>query len=175
MANILEIHDAAKRAIAAYKKINSLAVNVLPEEINAIVMRHARIAFATAFIPIGGLDIVAATANIWTMYISINNALGLKFSDHIIKSIGSAVVSNIVQNVGLAAVVASLKWSPLSWPFSVAILTSSLYALTIVSGWIYLTSLANMAQYDNDVNASVKATLKDQADIKRMYDKIKKN
>lgn len=174
MAIVVEIYDAAKKAIAAYRKINSVAEDVLPEDIEKIVLRHAKIAFATAFIPIGGLDIVAATANIWTMYISINNALGLKFSDHIIKSIGSAIVSNVVQNIGLTAVVAALKWNPLSWPFSIAILTSSLYALTVVSGWIYLTSIANIAQYDNDVDTSVKATLKSQTDIKKLFDKINK-
>lgn len=174
MATVLEIYDAAKKVVAAYNKFNSVAVEVLPEDIEKIVLRHAKIAFATAFIPIGGLDVVAATANIWTMYVNINNALGLKFSDHLIKSLGSAIVSNIVQNVGLMAVIAALKWNPLSWPVSVAILTSALYALTVVSGWIYLTALANMAQYDNDVKASVKATLKYQTDIKRLYDKINK-
>ena len=99
MAKVVEIYIAAKNAIAAYKKINSIAANVMPEEIEKIVLRHAKIAFATAFIPIGGLDILAATANIWAMYVCINNALGLKFSDNLIKSIGSAIVSNIVQNV----------------------------------------------------------------------------
>ena len=174
MATVLEVYDAAKKTIAAYKKINSVAADVLPEDIEKIVLRHAKIAFATAFIPIGGLDVLAATTNIWAMYVCINNALGLNFSDHIMKSVGSAIVSNVVQNVGLMAVVATLKWNPLSWPFSVAILTSSLYALTIVSGWIYLTALAKMAQHDNDVQASVKDTLKYQTDIKRLYDKLNK-
>lgn len=172
MATVLEIYDAAKKAIAALKQINSVAAGVLPEDIENIVMRHAKIAFATAFIPIGGLDVLAATANVWTMYVSINNKLGLKFSDHILKSLGSAIVSNIVQNVGIMAVVSALKWNPLSWPISVAILTASLYALTIVSGWVYLTALANMSQHDNDITFSVKNALKNKADIKRLYDKI---
>ena len=76
MATVLEIYDAAKKAIAALKQINSVAAGVLPEDIENIVMRHAKIAFATAFIPIGGLDVLAATANVWTMYVSINNKLG---------------------------------------------------------------------------------------------------
>ncbi len=174
MAKVVEIYIAAKNAIAAYKKINSIAANVMPEEIEKIVLRHAKIAFATAFIPIGGLDILAATANIWAMYVCINNALGLKFSDNLIKSIGSAIVSNIVQNVGLMAVVAALKWNLFSWSVSVVILTGALYALTIVSGWIYLTALANMAQHDNDISSSVKETLKHQTDIKDLYNKINK-
>ena len=70
------------------------------------------------------------------------------------------------------AVVSALKWNPLSWPISVAILTASLYALTIVSGWVYLTALANMSQHDNDITSSVKNALKNKADIKRLYDKI---
>ena len=174
MATVIEIYEVAKRAIAALKKIDSVASGVLPEDIEKVVLRHAKIAFASAFIPIGGLDVIAATANVWAMYISINNTLGLKFSDHLLKSIGSAIVSNIVQNVGLMSVISALKWNPVSWPISVAILTSSLYALTIASGWIYLTALANMAQHDNDITSPVKDILRNKADIKRLFDKLSK-
>ena len=66
MANL---YSVALQAIDAYKKINDAAKYVLPEDIEKIVRKHAAIAVATAFIPIGGLDLVAATANVWTMYV----------------------------------------------------------------------------------------------------------
>ena len=174
MANLSEIYDVAKKAIAAFKKIDSVASDVLPEDIEKIVLRHARIAVATGFIPIGGLDVAAATANVWPMYISINNAIGVKFSENIMKSVGSAVMANIVQNLGVMGIAALLKWNPISYPVSVAIMASILYALTIVSGWIYLKALANMAEQDEDINSSIKQTLSKYSDIREIFEKYRK-
>lgn len=171
MANL---YSVALQAIDAYKKINDAAKYVLPEDIEKIVRKHAALAVATAFIPIGGLDLVAATANVWTMYVRINNALGVKFSDNKMKSIGSAVVSNLVQNLGVAAVVVALKWNPISYVASVAVLTGALYGLTITAGWVYLKALTNMALNDGDIDRSIKETLKDKASISQVYKDNKK-
>ena len=171
MANL---YSVALQAIDAYKKINDAAKYVLPEDIEKIVRKHAAIAVATAFIPIGGLDLVAATANVWTMYVRINNALDVKFSDNKMKSIGSAVVSNLVQNLGVAAVVVALKWNPISYVASVAVLTGALYGLTITAGWVYLKALTNMALNDGDIDRSIKETLKDKASISQVYKDNKK-
>lgn len=171
MANL---YSVALQAIDAYKKINDAAKYVLPEDIEKIVRKHAAIAVATAFIPIGGLDLVAATANVWTMYVRINNALGVKFSDNKMKSIGSAVVSNLVQNLGVAAVVVALKWNPISYVASVAVLTGALYGLTITAGWVYLKALTNMALNDGDIDRSIKEALKDKASISQVYKDNKK-
>ncbi len=174
MAELEEIYRVARKAIDVYNKVNDVAADVLPEDIVKIVLRHAKIACATAFIPIGGLDVAAATANVWAMYISINKAIGLKFSDNIMKSIGSAVISNLVQNLGIMAIAAALKWNPVSYIFSVAILTSALYALTIVSGWVYLKALANMGENDDDIDTSVKKSLSKYSDIQGLFDKYRK-
>lgn len=174
MATLREIYDAANQVLSVYNKINSIAAKALPEDIEKIVLRHARIAIATGFIPVGGLDVAAATANVWAMYISINNAIGLKFSDNVMKSIGSAVVANIVQNLGVLAIVTALKWNPFSLPVSMAIMASVLYSLTIVSGWVYLKSLANMAENDNDIDSSIKQTLSKYSEVKDLFDKYNK-
>ena len=167
------IYSVAIQAIDAYKRINEAASKVLPEDIEKIVKNHSAIAVATCFIPIGGLDIAAATANIWTMYVRINKALGIKFSDNKMKSIGSAVVSNLVQNLGVVAVASALKWTPLTYFASVAILVGTLYALTMTSGWVYLKAISNMAMHDGDIESSIKATLKDKAKISKIYDENK--
>lgn len=169
-----EIYNVSVKAIKAYQAINATAAYVLPEEIVKIVKCHAGLAVATAFIPFGGLDMVAATANVWTMYVRINNKLGINFSDNKMKSIGSAVVSNLVQNLGVLAVVEGLKWTGFGYIPAVAILTGALYALTITAGWVYLKSIANMALYDGDIEKSMKEALKDKADIKKVYEDNKK-
>lgn len=174
MATIQEIYTVAEQVVKAYKKMNALAAKELPKEIENIVLRHAKIACATAFIPAGGLDILAATTNVWVMYISINNVLGIKFSKNVVKSVGSAVISNAVHNLGILAVAEALKWNPLSYAASVAILCSALYALTIVSGWVYLKALANMGSRDGDIDAAVRETLSQHADIKHIFDTYNK-
>ena len=90
------------------------------------------------------------------------------------KSIGSAVVSNLVQNLGVAAVVVALKWNPISYVASVAVLTGALYGLTITAGWVYLKALTNMALNDGDIDRSIKETLKDKASISQVYKDNKK-
>ena len=172
MSNLLSV---SIQAIEASQKINKVADNVLPEDIVKIVKAHAAIAVGTAFIPIGGLDIAATTANVWAMYIRINNKLGIKFSDNKMKSIGSAVISNLVQNLGMLALVSALKWNPLTIVASIAVMTGALYALTMTSGWVYLKALSNMALHDGDIEASIKETLKDKAEITKIYNENKKS
>lgn len=168
------LYSIALQAIDAYKRINSAAEYVLPEDIVKVVKRHAKIAVATAFIPIGGLDIAAATANVWTMYVSINKAIGIKFSENKMKSIGSAVASNLVTNLGITAVAAGLKWTGVGYFASVAVLTGALYALTITAGWVYLKALTNMALYDGDIEDEVKKVLKDKSGLTQVYNENNK-
>lgn len=168
------LYSIAIQAIDAYKRLNSAAEYVLPEDIVTIVKRHARIAVGTAFIPVGGLDIVAATANIWTMYVSINKKLGIKFSENKMKSIGSAIASNLVQNLGIMAVASGLKYTGLGLAASIVILTGALYAFTITAGWVYLKALTNMALHDDDIEDAVKNVLKDKSEITKVYKENKK-
>lgn len=172
MAN--NLLSTAFQVVEVYKKLNSAAEYVLPEDIVKIVKRHAKIAVATAFIPIGGLDIAAATANVWTLYVTINKALGIKFSDNKMKSIGSAIASNLVSNLGITAVAAGLKWTGVGYFASVGIMTGALYALTMTSGWVYLKALTNMALHDDDIDDAVKNVLKDKSAITKVYDENKK-
>ena len=169
-----QIYSSAVQLIDAYSRINRLAVKVFPDDIVKIVKRHAKIAVATAFIPIGGLDIAAATANIWTMYVKINSALGIKFSDNKMKSIGAAIGSNLINNLGIAAVATGLKWTGVGYFGSVAVLTAALYAMTMTAGWVYLKALTNMALHDEDIEKAVKDVLKDKASLKKTYEDNKK-
>lgn len=172
MANLISY---AKDAIMAVQMMDGAAGKVLPEQIASIVKNHAKIAVATAFIPIGGLDIAAATANVWTMYARINSKLELCFSENVMKSIGSAIVSNLTQNAGIIAIAAALKWTGASLIASIATMTGALYALTLTSGIIYLKALTLMARNDSDIDSAVKEALKDKNTInEHLNSKIKK-
>ena len=168
-----DIIRIAKDAIQGLQTVNDTAHKVLPDDIESIVKRHAKIAAATALIPITGLDMAAATANIWTMYVNINKEMGIKFSDNLLKSIGSAILSNVIQNVGFVLILSSLKLNPVTYWLSIPALATAVYALTITSGWVYLKAISNLSQFDNDLDLSVRAALKNHADIKRIYNKHK--
>lgn len=172
MANILSI---AKDAIAAVQFMDGTAKKVLPEEIASVVTMHAKIAVASAFIPVGGLDMAAATANVWTMYIRINSKLGLNFSQNTMKSIGSAVISNLAQNVGIMAIAAGLKWTGIGYLYSAGIMSGALYALTLTAGLIYLKSISLMTKNNNNLDKSVEEALQDKEIItEHLLKKVKK-
>ena len=168
-----DITVIATRAIKAYQGLNAAADKVLPADIVKIVKKHGALAVGSSFIPVGGLDVAAATVNIWTMYIKINRKLGIKFSMHKTKSIVSAVLSNLVQNFGTAVVASGLKYTGVGIPAAIAIQSAALYALTMTSGWVYLKTLTNMALHDKDVDEVLKETMKDKAELMKIYDENK--
>lgn len=171
----MSIISVARDAIFAVGLMDSAAKKVLPEDIAKLVNRHAKIAVASAWIPIGGLDIAAATANVWTMYFKINKMLGLQFSKNAMKSIASAVISNLVQNLVLSGVMAGLKYVPgVGYVAAASVMSATLYALTQTSGWIYLKALTIMARNDKDIDASVKEVMKDKDSIDEFIKNNKK-
>lgn len=162
MKSIMNLVSVAKEAVNAVTVMDDTSRKVLPEEIADLVNFRAKLAVASAWIPIGGLDIAAATANVWTMYFKINKMLDLKFSENKVKTIASAVISNLVQNIATVAVAAGLKYIPGIGPFAAAgIMSAALYVLTQTSGWIYLKAISTMALNDGDISLSVKNILKD--------------
>lgn len=90
------------------------------------------------------------------------------------KSIGSAIASNLVQNLGVTAVASGLKYTGVGLGAAIAILSGTLYALTMTAGWVYLKALTNMALHDDDIETSVKEVLKEKAEIKKIYNENKK-
>lgn len=171
----MSLISVAKDAIFAVGLMDGAAKKVLPEDIAKLVNTHAKIAVASAWIPIGGLDIAAATANVWTMYFRINKMLGLQFSKNVMKSIASAVISNLVQNIALSGVMAGLKYVPgVGYVAAASVMSATLYALTQTSGWIYLKALTLMARNDKNIDDSVKEVMKDKKSIDEFIKNNKK-
>lgn len=168
-----DVFHIAQKVVSELKVINSVASRALPSDIEGIVKRHAKIAVATALIPFTGVDMAAATANVWMMYLNINKELGLSFSKNTMKSIGSAVAANLISNLGIAAVASSLKLTGVGYFAAVAILSPIIYAFTITAGWIYLKALSNLALHDNDIDSATKDVLRNYSDIKSVFENNK--
>lgn len=65
-------------------------------------------AVAASLIPVTGLDVALATADIWMMYARIDSLLCISFSENMMKSIGSAVIATLTANIGQIAVGSAL-------------------------------------------------------------------
>lgn len=153
----------------------------LPNELVDAIQTHAVLAVAAAWIPVGGLDVAALTANIWTMYVRINKKLGISFSDNMMKSIGSAVAANLASNLAIAGLGAALKWIPGFGTVAGGILMSAtMYGTTVGAAWIYLTALVNWVKKGkgsgDDLKSCINDVMAQNADeIKSIINDAKKN
>ena len=140
------IKVAAKLAF----KLDKASDKTLPQDISDVVKLHAKIAAGLAVIPLPGGDFIAAVANIWTMYVRINNKLGIKFSDDKLKTIASGVAANLAQVfLGRAAIGAIVKIFPGIGTLAGAVIDGvMLYTLTITSAYIYMKALVAMAEFE---------------------------
>lgn len=155
-------------AIDLIKHLNKDLDKYLPKEIAGIVNTHSKLAVGSAWIPIPGADAAAGAVNIWTMYGRINNSLGISIKENILKSVGSAVATNLASYAAMSGVGSALKLIPGIGTVAGAVISSaSLYAITIASGWVYLKALTQLAKRNNgniDMNQlgdAVKHVLKD--------------
>ena len=129
-------------AFELVQRLDKVADKNLPQEIVDVVKLHSKLAVGSAWIPIPGADVAAGAATVWGMYIRINNKIGLSFSDNVIKSIGSGVATNLASYIAMSGVASAMKFVPGIGTLGGAIVMSaSLYAVTLVSGWIYLRDI----------------------------------
>ena len=136
-------------AFELVQRLDKVADKNLPQEIVDVVKLHSKLAVGSAWIPIPGADVAAGAATVWGMYIRINNKIGLSFSDNVIKSIGSGVATNLASYIAMSGVASAMKFVPGIGTLGGAIVMSaSLYAVTLVSGWIYLKALCTLAEKD---------------------------
>jgi len=92
-------------AIAMVAALDKAADKSLPQEIAKIVKFHSRgatiVALGSGLIPgIGSSAAVVASAGfIWSMYIRINNKIGINIPKKIIKTVATGLVTNLAANV----------------------------------------------------------------------------
>lgn len=131
------------------KLLDKEADKLLPKEIVDVVKLHSKLAVGSAWIPVPGADVAAGAANIWGMYIRINKKIDIPFKENIIKTIGAGVATNLVSYIAVSGVASSLKFIPgIGTLGGALILSASLYAVTLASGWVYLKALCTLAEKD---------------------------
>lgn len=148
----------------------------LPKEIADVVKLHAKLGVASAWIPLPGVDLAAGAASIWSMYVRINNKLGLKIGDNALKTICSGVATNLAGYVAMSGVLSALKFIPVIGQIgSAVIMSAAQYALLLASGYIYLQALSLLLEKTGTLDLSrlggaVQEVLKDKTTIKNFMD-----
>lgn len=169
--------DNAKGIVEAMDKVADAA---LPKEIVDIVKLHSKLAVGSAWIPVPGADIAAGAATIWGMYIRINNKIGLSFSENVMKTIGSGVATNLVSYVAMSGFASAIKFIPGIGTIGGALLMSaSLYAITLTSGYVYLRAIRALAENKKrnfsgkDLESAVNRELLNKTEVKRFFNESK--
>lgn len=171
-----------KSSVKLVKLMDKAADQALPSEIAGVVKLHSKLAVGAAWVPIPGADIVAGAATIWGMYVRINNKLGIPFGENVMKSIGSGVATNLVGYIAMGGVASAIKFIPgIGTLGGAVIMSASLYALTLASGWIYLNALIMLAESKgssfsaSDISNAVNDILKEKSAIKEFINEAKKS
>ncbi|MDO5074691.1 MAG: hypothetical protein Q4D66_02245 [Bacteroidales bacterium] len=171
-----------KSAVALVQLMNKTADQMLPEDIVGVIKQHSVMAVASAWIPVPGADVAAGAATMWGMYLRINSKLGLPFAENVIKSVGSGVATNLAGYAVGMGVASALKFIPVIGSIGGGIVMSAtLYALTMASGYVYLQALLYLAQNKGtsfkaeDIQGAITHVLKNKAVIKEFVDAAKKS
>ena len=169
-------------AFELVKHLDKTADNNLPRAIADVVKLHSKLAVGSALIPIPGADVAAGAATIWGMYVRINNKLGIPFGDNMMKSIGSGVATNLASYAAMSGIASAMKLIPgIGTIGGAVIMSATLYAITLASGWVYLNALSALAEKKggsftiDDISKAINDFLKDKSKIKNFINEAKKS
>ena len=169
-------------AFELVKHLDKTADNNLPRAIADVVKLHSKLAVGSAWIPIPGADVAAGAATIWGMYVRINNKLGIPFGDNMMKSIGSGVATNLASYAAMSGIASAMKLIPgIGTIGGAVIMSATLYAITLASGWVYLNALSALAEKKggsftiDDISKAINDFLKDKSKIKNFINEAKKS
>ena len=166
------------------KELDKAVDEYLPQKLAGIVKLHAKLAVGSAFIPIPGADIAAAGANTWAMYVRINKELNLPFSENVVKSLAAGVMTNVAAGAAALVVGASaIKLLPgLGTVGGIAVMATTIYALTIAAGIVYMKALTRLLRAKSadqiteaDLKDAAHDVLKDKAAIRAIVKDAKKS
>lgn len=173
-------------ALELVKVLNQAADEQLPGKLAGIVKLHAGIGVGCVFIPVPGADLLAAVGNTWTMYVRINRELELPFTQNLVKSLATGVVSNLASNAAILAVVgfgSALKILPGAGTVaSYAVMSATVYGATIAAGYVYMKALAALLKNksagqvkEEDLKAAVATVMKDKAAVQSIFKSAKES
>ena len=138
------------------------------DKIKDIVVAHsvgaAAGTFAAAVVPgpqVAALLTVISVGVIWSMYLRINSALGIRLGRAILKTLASAVVANIFQALG--GTLALFLIGTFIPGLSVVLAPAACYAVVLISGVIYTQMMTELFSANKDVGQMTAEELKDAA------------
>lgn len=173
--------EMLKTTVKLVKLIDKGADTLLPQQIVDIVKLHSKLAVGSAWIPVPGADVAASAATIWGMYIRINNKIGISVKDNIIKTIGAGVATNLASYLAISGVASAMKFIPgIGTIGGAVIMSASMYAMTLASGYVYLQALTLLASRNganfnvSDISSAVNEILKEKSIIKDFINAAKK-
>ena len=157
-------NEANKLAKLMTPKLNPNCIDqqdkTMSQDLAEIVKTHALGAAASgvgvAWLPGAGSGaaLAAMVGFIWSMYFRINYRLGLKFSKVAMKSLASAVLSNLMQSaisvVGSVALATVLSLTGIGNAASSLIMAALDYSVVMVGGILYLKLLNGLMGAGND-------------------------
>lgn len=143
------LNDAMKGTLDGTK------IESIKETINNFAIASA-VAGLTAVVVPGVASVVAMltqTGFVWATYVQINKTLGISMSEHTVKFLGSAIMTNIATNAGFTlaayASAAVIAFIPLFGQAVAAATIAALgYMMVYVAAVIYLMLISKLMQYD---------------------------
>lgn len=179
MSSNTHLAHVAKELVEA---LDRGADKMLPQEVAGVVKTHAKLAVGSAWIPVPGADVAAGAVTIWTMYGRINSKIGLSIGDNILKTMASGVATNLASYAAMSGVASAMKLIPgIGTIGGALVLSASLYAITLCSGYVYLEALTTLAKRNNgkidtgSISSAVQEVLKNKTIIKNFVDEAKKD
>ena len=151
--------------------MDAKANEVLPEHLVEIVKFHTRggvaCGLASAWIPGAGGTIasVGAVGFIWSMYVRINEAIEMPFSDNVLKIIATGVATNLASAAAVNIIVSSaFSLFPGIGTVAATVLTgATMYAVTLSAGYLYFKLMTELFKSGLDLNNISINSLKDMA------------
>lgn len=169
---------------------NNIIKEYQAEKVGDIIQSRAIVSAAAgigaAILPTGGGSLIAAAVAVgavWEMYFQINRELGISISDNKLKSLASAILSNLLANAGSALLILATAFLggmiPVVNTLMAPIQAMIAYIAVFAAGILYLKLLTNLfkAQGSFDMsNFDEKEEVKkviEESDIDSMIDELK--
>ncbi len=151
----------------------------LGENVAKTIKQHAITAAGFGLVPVPIVGLIGLVGNTWTMYVRINQEVGLPFGSNLMKSIATAIGTNVISImpgmlIGKIAAQAAKSLPIFGSAAGMVIDAATNYALVLVMGIIYVVALTKLFARGQDVTeenlkAAAKETSKDKGFIKQVF------
>ena len=136
-----------------------VASNFLPRKVLDCIKSHRRASALSSLVPEVGM--VGVFASVWHMYYSINEILGISFSETLVKSISTGIASNLVGFYSASFILDKI-------PFANILNAPIMYGATCVQGYVYIKVLSALnSTSETDVDKVISDVVRDNTSLIR--------